>query len=281
MAKLKRKVSEAQRDKNAIEIAKYLKQVGALSKLTNLHGGRYISKGVLKKVRELEFMASNRYKAAKVSKAYLEKARAQGYQIVNNRVIVPTTRDVQRRLDNGLVVGVIPVKGGHIESVITPYDNLASLMRAMQNGELDALKLPEEQFMFSLYGNMSYGGLRDSEHLGEYLRRYDSAIAALEGKPDDMTEYVKNLTLFRINRTDVPRYENKGENRGKNKTKKRSYADREKRLEQMGNIANERRKKQRALNQAEYRAKLSPEKAAAQRDANRARMKANRDAQKK
>lgn len=281
MAKLKRKPSEAQRNKNSIEIAKYLKKVGALSKQTNLHGGRYISKGVLKKVRELEFMASNRYKAAKVSKSYLEKAREQGYQIVNNRVIVPTTRDVQKRLDAGLVVGVIPVKGGHIESVVTPYDNLASLMRAMQNGELDRLKLPEEQFMFSLYGNMSYGGLRDSEHLAEYLRRYDSAIDALNGRPEDMTEYVRNLTIFRINRTDVTRYANRGENRGKTKSKKRRYADREKRLEQMGQIANERRLKQRALNQANYRAKLSPEKVAAQKEANRLREKARRDAQKK
>lgn len=273
MAKSKAKVSAAQRDKYAIEIAKYLKKVGVLSKQTKLHGGKYISKGVLKKVREFEYVASNRYRAAKVSKQYLQKAREQGYSIVGNRVIVPSTRNVEKRIRDGLVTGVIPIKGGTLEAVVTPYDDLTSLMKALKNGELDRLKTDEEQFMFSLYGNMSYGGLRDSEHLAQYLSLYQSANEQLSLRPEDQAEYVRNLMIYRVNRTDVSRFENDGSNKGKNR-KRRSgqYQRRDERLRQMGEIAYEKKRKDKALAQARYRATLDPKKVKAQREANRLRM---------
>lgn len=273
MAKSKAKVSAAQKDKYAISVAKYLKKIGVLSKQTKLHGGKYISRAVLKKVGEFEYVASNRYKAAKVSKSYLQKAREQGYAIVGNRVIVPDTRNVEKRLAAGLIVGVIPIKGGTLEAVVTPYNDLSSLMKALQSGELDRMKTGEEQFMFSLYGNMSYGGLRDSDHLASYLSRYQSAQEALSMRPEDQADYAKNLVIYRVNRTDVSRFSNDGSNKGRNrKARSGQYGRREARLSQMGEIATEQRLKERALKQAKYRAKLAPEKALAQKEANRLRM---------
>jgi hypothetical protein len=277
MAKSKAKISAAQRDKYAIEIAKYLKKVGVLSKQAKLNQGRYISRAVLKKVQQYEYVASNRYKAAKVSRAYLQKAKEQGYEIVRGRVIVPTTRNVEKRIADGLVVGVIPVRGGTLEAVVTPYEDLSSLMKALQSGDLDRLKTDEEQFMFSLYGNMSYGGLRDSEHLASYLMLYQSANEALSKRPEDQAEYVRNLVIYRVNRTDVRRFENDGSNKGRNR-KRRSgeYAKRQERLSRMGEIAMEKRRKEKALKQAKYRESLSPQKLTEQRDKNRLRMQEKR-----
>lgn len=257
MAKNKRKLSAAQTDKYNIQVAKFLKKAGVLSKRTNLNQGRYISRAALKKVREFEFVYLNNYKAAKVSRDYLAKAREQGYSIVNGRVIVPKRENVQKRIDAGMIVGVTPVKGGTMESVITPYKTLPDLMRAMQRGELDRLKAADEMFTFSISGNMAYSGSYDSTSLAEYLLRYQSMNDALEdGETAKQVEYFKNLVIFRLNRNDIMRAVNRGENRGKNRKPSKSYAERQKRLRQLGEIAYENRMKQKALAQAEYRQKL-------------------------
>jgi hypothetical protein len=278
MAKSKAKISAAQRDKYAIEIAKYLKKVGVLSKQAKLNQGRYISRAVLKKVQQYEYVASNRYKAAKVSRAYLQKAKEQGYEIVRGRVIVPTTRNVEKRIADGLVVGVIPVRGGTLEAVVTPYDDLSSLMKALQTGELDRLKTDEEQFMFSLFGNMNFdGAIRDSEHLYQRLMAYNSMNEALSSRPEDQADYLRNLLIYRVNRTDVRRFERDRSERVVNRKKRTGeYAKRQRRLEQMGEIAAERRRKEKALKQAKYRESLSPQQIAEQREKNRLRMQEKR-----
>ena len=278
MAKSKRKPSSAQQNKRNIEIAKYLKKVGALSKQANLHQGRYISKGVLKKVRELEFVAINNYKAEKVSKEYLQKAREQGYKTVGNRVIIPKGQTAKKRIEAGMVVGVIPVKGGTMESVVLPYKDLSHLIGALNRGELDKLKLKDEQFMFTLYGNMSYQGLPNGQMLAEYLARYESAQEILSKRPEDQADYVKNLTFYRINRDDISRVVNRGENKSKRKSD--LYAKRKARLEKLGEFKYEQKRKEKAINQLAYRNRIKetdPVKYEAQKERARRRAKASRE----
>jgi hypothetical protein len=278
MAKNKRKLSSGQVDKYNIQVAKFLKKAGILSKRTNLNQGRYISKAALKKVKEYEYVFLNNYKAAKVSKSYLEKAKQAGYAVVNNRVIVPTRRNVEQRIEAGLVVGVIPVKGGTMESVVTPYSTLPELLRAMESGELDKLKTSDELFIWSIYGNASYTYAMDSAGLADFLMRYQSVNDAL-ADPQAGDEYLRNLTIFRIQRNDVNRALNYGENKGKNRSKKNTYQKRKQRLQQMGDIAREREAMKKAIAQQEYRERLketNPAKYQEQLARARARMAKNR-----
>ncbi len=282
MAKNKRAPSSSQTNKHNIEVAKYLKKIGALSKQANLHQGRYISKSVLKKVRDLEFVYINNYKAEKVTKDYLAKAKAQGFTTVGNRVIIPKGQRARKRIDAGMIVGVIPVKGGTMESVILPYDDLTSLMGALQRGELDAHKMQDEQFMFSLYGNMSYLGLPNGEMLAEYLARYDSAMDTLSKRPEDRADYVKNLTLYRLNRDDIDSAVNRGQNRSKKKSQ--LYTQKKERLKRLGSFKFEKVMKAKAQKQLAYREQIKnndPEKYAAQKEKARLRAKKSREKSKR
>lgn len=201
MAKSRRKPSAAQRDKYAISVAKKLKEAGILSKQTKLHSGRYISKEVLRKVRELEPMSRLDYKAVKVSKATAQAAKERGYQVVGgNKIIGPSTPQFRNRLKKGELTGVKPVKGGYMEEVILPHTvfDMRSLVTQLEEG-IDTLKMPEERFAFKYHGHESWRSFRDTQELLDYLRHYKGVLGLSESmKPEDLQEEFDALTLFRL-----------------------------------------------------------------------------------
>lgn len=231
MAKNKRRISVSQRDKLAIETAKILKKKGVLSKQTKLHGGKFISRGVLKKVQEFQHVARSEYRALKVSKDIARAAKAEGYQVVGgNRVVVPAEHDFIKRVKKGMVSGIRPVKGGFMSEVTIPFtaDNVQELTHKLQYESLDDLKLPHEQFAFSFHGNMSYRAFLDTEQMRKYLEHY---------KQDEAIRAVK---VFRLHPSDVQTFIQGPSKRKKFRTSqdrrasgRKTYAERMERLEQI------------------------------------------------
>lgn len=188
MAKVTRKVSASQQDKFSITIAKILKKKGVISKQAKLHGGKYISRSVLKKVREFQHVAKDDYKAVKVPRALAKKAREEGYQVVGNRVIAPNDRSWIKRLKNGILSGIKPVKGGHMAEVTIPFtvDNVDSLINRLQTTTMDDLKLEDELFAFSFFGNMSFQAFHSTEQMRNYLEHYRQDVS------------IKDLKFYRL-----------------------------------------------------------------------------------
>lgn len=206
MAKSKRKISAAQRDKNLISIAKKLKKSGILSKQTKLHSGQYISRGVLAKVRQYESIAALNYGAVKVPKSIAKAAKDRGYEVVQgNRIIGPKTPTFRNRLKKGEITGVKPVRGGYMEEVTLPHSiyDLRSLVNKLGEGALDSFKLPNERFAFRYKGNESYRTFADSEELLEYLNHYKGIVGALSDRPEDLQEEFDSLTFFRLHPNDT------------------------------------------------------------------------------
>lgn len=208
MAKNKRKISKAQRDKISIDIAKALKKSGILSKQTNLHSGRYISRDVLAKVKQYQFAADLGYKATPVSKEVAKAAKERGFQVVGgNKIIGPNTAQFSKRIKEGKLTGVRPVKGGLMEEVVLPHSvmDMYSLVAQLEEG-IDTLKLPEEQFAFKFFGNESYRAFRDTADLLGYLKHYKSIFTPSGSlKAEDLQEEFQNLVLFRLHPHDVDR----------------------------------------------------------------------------
>jgi hypothetical protein len=201
MSKRNRKPSASQRDKLAIATAKILKRKGVLSKQTKLHGGRFISRGTLKKVQELQHAARSDYRAVKVTKDIARKAKAEGYQVVQgNRLIVPSDHEFIKRIKRGEIVGIKPVKGGFMSEVTIPFeaDTVEAFIHRLQYESLDGLKLDHEQFAFSFHGNMSYRAFITSDSMRKYLEHYkqDDQIKALKIfrlLPSDVTHFIKGI----------------------------------------------------------------------------------------
>lgn len=201
MAKSKRKVLNTQRDKTAIETAKYLKSIGALSKQAKLHGGKYVSRSVLKKTREFGYLRDANFTTIKAPKRIVQKAKEEGLLVINNRIVAPKgDQRFASRVRRGIPMGIAPVPGGHIERVVLPYSDLWELMAAAEKGELDQYKLPGENFAFSLYGNQSYQPFRDSRHFYEYLKRYDGIFNQQTGEilAKYATDNFRGLEVFRM-----------------------------------------------------------------------------------
>jgi hypothetical protein len=198
MAKLKRRPSKSQRDKLAISTAKVLKQKGILSKQTKLHGGKYISPGVLRKVQEYQHAARPHYTAVKVSKPVAKAAKEQGYQVANGRVLVPRDHEFIKRVKRGELAGVKPVKGGFMSEVMLPFDarNYDELLQLLRTENLDDLKLPQERFAFKVGGTegspmgMSYRSFGNGAEIARYLEHY---------KPD---VFITGLKFFRMHPED-------------------------------------------------------------------------------
>lgn len=207
MSKNSRKPSAAQRDKLAIEIAKRLKKAGVLSKQAKLHSGRYISKEVLRKVRQYQDIARLNYGTVKVSKEIAQAAKERGYAVVQgNRIVGPKTAQFRNRLRSGAVTGVKPVTGGYMEEVILPHTvaDIPSLMGQLESG-IDTLKLPNEQFAFKYRGNESYRSFMNSKQLYEYLQHYKGfSQQSMSEKPEDQQEDFDAITIFRLHPNDVP-----------------------------------------------------------------------------
>ena len=194
MAKRKRSPSSSQRDKLAINTAKILKRKGVLSKQTKLHGGKYISPSVLRKVQEYQSAAKPHYTAIKVKPDVARAAKAEGYQVSNNRIIVPRDHGFIKRIKSGQLAGIKPVKGGFMSQVMLPYEahNYDELLQLLRTENLDDLKLPNERFAFRVGGTegspmgMSYRSFGNGKEIAEYLQHY---------KPD---VFITGLKFFRM-----------------------------------------------------------------------------------
>lgn len=200
MAKHKREPSSSQRDRLAIETAKVLKRKRILSKQTKLHGGKYISYNVLKKVQEYQHAARPHYTSVKVAKDVARKAKAEGYQVVQGtRVIVPKDHGFIKRVKAGQVSGIKPVKGGFMSEIQLPFDphNYTELLELLRTENLDDLKLPNERFAFRVGGTegspmgMSYRTFGNGREIAEYLQHY---------KPD---VFITGLKFFRLHPEDT------------------------------------------------------------------------------
>lgn len=209
MAKHKRKISASQRDKDVLRIAKQLKDAGILSKQTNLHSGRYVSRGVLRKVKDHFALAVNNYRAVSAPKVEVAKAKAAGYVTIGGTKIVgPNTPAFRARVKRkDLVAGVTPIKGGFIEEVELPYDiwQVAQLVEQIGADGLDAMKEDGEYFIFKYYGNWqraepSFTGAALIEKLAKYKGLNDFSGSV---KPEDMQDNWKNLSIMRVTRNGI------------------------------------------------------------------------------
>ena len=208
MAKHKRKISASQRNKEVIALAKTLKRKGLLSPKTKLHGGRFVSRGVLKKVQELQIAARPSYTNVKVSPKFAKIAREEGYKVSNNRVIVPKDHDFIKRMkqaakEGKAVSGVKPVKGGYMSEIKFSHEpgNYDELLRMITDENLDSMKLSDERFAFQVGGDqqggpvgMSWRSFSDGNEIANYLRHY---------KPDI---FVKGIKFFRLHPEDEPQF---------------------------------------------------------------------------
>lgn len=208
MAKNKRKISSTQRDKSVIEVAKKLKAAGILSKKANLHSGRYVSRGVLKKVIEKQHLAHLNYQAVKVPKELAKAAKERGFEVVGgNKIVGPKDGMFSRRLKAGELTGVKPVKGGYFEEVVLPYSvfDMKSLVHQLELG-IDSYKLPNEQFAFKFHGHESYKAFMNTEQMLTYLRGYKTLFDPGGSlKPEELTEEFQNLVILRLHPNDTRR----------------------------------------------------------------------------
>lgn len=206
MSKNKRKIGTAQRDKYNISVAKKLKQAGIISKQAKLHSGKYISRGVLAKVREYEAAANLGYRAVTVTKEIARAAKERGYQVVaGNKIIGPNSNTFRARLKGGTITGVRPVKGGMMEEVSLPHNvmDMQSLVAQLQDG-IDTLKMPEEHFAFKYHGNESYRTFMSSHELIEYMMHYRNIFDKTGSlKAEDLQEEFAEFKIFRLHPSSI------------------------------------------------------------------------------
>lgn len=280
MAKSKRKPSAAQRDKSNIAVAKYLKDVGIISKQAKLHGGHYISKEVLRKARDYADAAALKYGTVKVSKQVAQRAKERGFQVVQgNRVIGPRTPTFRNRAiaankavkqgEEPNFFGVKPIKGGYWEEVELPHD-IYDLHSLIAKGSIDSLKMPEEQFAFKFYGNESYRTFNTTQQLINELAKYKSINDAMQFvKPEEAAEAFKHLAIVRIRpggtRAFAPspkERERRRKERQKEANKKRSYRRSAKTIENLSKKEADRLRKKWAKKATKRRKAMSPEERA-------------------
>lgn len=198
MAKSKRPASAAQRNKLAISLASILKKKGVISKQAKLHGGRYISRAVLKKVNAFQHLADDRYKVVKVKKEYIKRAKELEYQTVfGNKIVVPNEPEFIKRVKRGDITGVKPLKGGFMSEVRVPFtaDNIGELTMSDDLSALEELRAPGEQFAFSFEGAMSFQAFPTVEKMRKWLEHYkqDTPITALviyRLRPEDVDDFI-------------------------------------------------------------------------------------------
>lgn len=210
MTKSRCRIAKTQRDPSIIAAAKYAKAHGLLSKQAKLHSGKYVSRGVLAKVRTLRPQIESGYVGIKVPRKQAEQAKRQGYLVVQgNRIISPSARTpegrtFQKRIKTGSIGGVKPLTSGHMESIVLPHDiyDLRQLIRDYQNDpeSINSLKMPEEMFIFKLYGNESYRPFLNIQTLMQYLLQYKSLFdAAGDIREAIMSDTFENFQIFRMN----------------------------------------------------------------------------------
>lgn len=264
MAKLKRPPTRSQRDKTAIQIAKVLKRKGILSKQTKLHGGKYISRNVLRKVQDFQNAAKPHYTTVPVSREVARKAKEQGYQVSNNRVIVPRDHQFIQRVKRGELAGIKPVKGGFMSEVMLPYNasNYDELLELLRTENLDDLKLRNERFAFKVGGTegspmgMSYRSFGSGAEIARYLEHY---------RPD---VFITGLKFFRLHPEDERQFILSNRKRAEYRRQHRTRQDRRegsqgvyaRRMERLEKINPKKAAKVRAENAARSRARYEKDK---------------------
>jgi hypothetical protein len=298
MAKYKRKVYSTQRDKLAIDIAKKLKAAGIISKQAKLHGGRYISREVLAKVREHQHAAALNYGTVKVSKEIARAAKERGYQVVQgNRIIGPKTPIFRKRLQAGSLTGVKPIKGGYMEEITLPHTiyDMRTLIEALGGDGINTLKQPGEMFAFKYKGAESYRTFKNSKALMDYLLHYKGVDRALaSNRPEDLQEEFNNLVLFRLHPADERLVIPDAKERRRRNAERRAeairrgeYVIRRKRKSWSEKLANMPDWRATALREGKrkraeaHRASLTGEELERYKEAAKARAKASRDKKKK
>ena len=205
MANHKRKIYSTQRNKLAIQVAKYLKEKGIISKQAKLHGGKYISREVLAKVHKYQDAAALGYTTVKVSKATAKAAKDRGFQVVRgNRIIGPATPTFRNRLKAGQMTGIRPVKGGYLEEVELPH-TIYDFATLIEHGDIDSLKLPNEYFAFTYNGGESKATFGSTKQLIDYIMGYKSVQRDLEQsqRPEDRQEAFEKFVIMRLHPNDV------------------------------------------------------------------------------
>ena len=206
MSKRKAKVASTQRDKYAIEVAKYLKKAGILSKQANLHSGKYISKGVLKKARENEQAYRMGLRAHKAPKELVAKAKEKGFlTIAGTKIIGPATRSFPARIKEGLVTGVKAIKGGILEQVILASGplNIQQTLNKISAG-IDNLKAPNERFGFQIGRNIGgsasgyYKGFKTTQDMLDFMQHYKFWDASGDNEGE-----VEALIVFKAHRDEI------------------------------------------------------------------------------
>lgn len=275
MGKYSRKPSAAQRDKIAIAVAKKLKERGILSKQVKLHGGKYISKEVLRKVRDMQHLAALNYAAIPVSKKLANEAKQKGYMVVQgNRIIGPKTKTFKKRLEENILGGIKPVKGGYMEEVTLPH-SIYDLRSLVANGsDLNDLKLSNEYFAFKFHGNESYRAFPNSKQLLDYLMHYRGISRSLSDKPEDQQEQFEALTIFRLHPNDVPyvipgptKRRERAKQAWKGKRKSRNYVP----VDKLTDIQKRKRKQQEKLKAQRRRERMTEQEKERYREAGRER----------
>lgn len=219
-----------------IEAAKVLKRAGVLSDRVKLHGGKFISRGVLKRVREFGYIAENKYVAVPVKRELAQRARDAGYVVVRgNRIVIPNEAKRKHALQRNELAGVVPVRGGTMEIVHLPGSimDMHGLVHKLQTRKgIDDLKAPDEMFAFQFFGHMSYRPFVDTESLLEYLTHYEAVFDGDDVTDDPTQEVFQNLVILRMRPGDYSppspearRQAARTRRRSSRETQDRRYAD--------------------------------------------------------
>jgi hypothetical protein len=258
-------VSAAQSAKENIKTAKVLVKKGLLSKQVNLHDDKYISKRVLKKVRQYSNYTSKDFVAVKVSKAKLAIAKANNYVVGNGRIVVPKGKRVQRAIIEGLDAGIIPLKRGYMEEIIIPIDvsDLADFERFVLE-ELPNKIEPGEAFAFKFYGNFSHKPLRDAKELWDYFQHYKSIFNddPRTQDPSYLKEQFENLVIIRAHQAEINDVIPSLKERQKANAERRGKVTFKQKYSRMSEERKEKYREKQRLAKAKYRAGLTPDEKA-------------------
>jgi hypothetical protein len=150
-------------------------------------------------VKKYDDVISGKVTPLKVSPERLKQFRKAGYEVSNDRVLIPHSSVEVARIEKGEVV--IKSASG-IERVQIPiaFHNLDQYLRdiAADRDKINRMKTRNEYFGFRFYGNNSSSLYSDIAHAIEDLAKYDSVMTATTRLKQ--RDIYKNLEIVRVNR---------------------------------------------------------------------------------
>ena len=142
----------------------------------------------------------------KVSKEKASYYKKKGYQVKSGRVIVPHLENEKVYGTHGNFVRKITGKGGSIQVMDLGLDN-TNVIQWARDLRANKFKLrANEALRFQMYGNNSFRGFSDSrlrtaqEQMADYLEFYESFESAVELSPEQQSEYVQSIVIFKVKR---------------------------------------------------------------------------------